>query len=157
MTLGWSLLISVFSQRMSRNFRLLTWVRPAKVMNGTLVSLHMTKKGLREKVNSDDHNLTRYQMIHNAHCMLLGLASERLLQVVTCSKVLASRPGFCDEGAWLKKYLVVKRTLCHPSELWGAKRIFLMVKMTNMKDSIFTCHHLSALGTASRQYTRDFK
>ena len=87
----------------------------AKVVK--LVSPHMTKKGLREKVNSDDHNLTRYQMIHNAHCMLLGLASERLLQVVTCSKVLASRPGFCDEGAWLKKYLVVKRTLCHPSEL----------------------------------------
>ena len=83
-------------------------------MNGTLVSPQLTKKGLWEKINRGDHNLTRYQMIHNAHCMLLGLASERLLQVVTCSKVLASRAGLCDEGAWLKKYLV-KRVLTNPS------------------------------------------
>ena len=75
-------------------------------MNGKLVSLHMTKKGMREKVNNDDHNLAIYHMFHIAHCMLLGLASERLLHVVTCSKVLGSRPGLCDEGAWLKKYLV---------------------------------------------------
>ena len=43
------------------------------------------------------------------------MASERLLQVVTCSKVLASRPGLCKEGAWLKKYLVM-RLLAHPLE-----------------------------------------
>ena len=93
----------------------------------------MTKKGLQEKVNSGDHNLASYQMIHIAHCVLLGLVTEQLLQVVTCSKVLASRPGLCDEGAWLKKYLV-RRPLSHPPELGGAKRIVLLLKMTNMKD-----------------------